>query len=160
MMDKSQVWVKAWNKRTLTLLEEHNTMRPPCLGDKPRERKTQKGTNTNLHNNFIHSNQKWQTSHLPHWQMHRGMYMQWILLGWTNERKLLLHETCRNLSTINQVEEAKQSMEKSPSACHPTAGKELCARSADHGCSRSRVGRRRPTAQGQAVLWAHTAPVF
>lgn len=53
--------MKAQNKRTLTLLEERETTRPPCLGHKPREMKTQKGTNTNLHGNFIHSNQKWKT---------------------------------------------------------------------------------------------------
>lgn len=55
------MWVKARNKRTLTLLEERETTRPPCLGHKPQEMKTQKGTNTNLHDNFIHSNQIWKT---------------------------------------------------------------------------------------------------
>lgn len=124
MIDKSQAWVKAQNTRTLTLMQECKTMRPSCLGNKPREMKTQKGTNTDLHNNFIHSNQKWKTAQISNTGKHTVVC--------TCNRYYLAKQMKGNYCCISHGEisktsywlkEAKQSTLKSPSAWDSTAAK-------------------------------------
>lgn len=157
MMDKSQVWAKAWDRRALTLLEEHKTTWPPCLGDKPREMKTQKGTNTNLHNNFIHSNQKWTTSHFHHCTTGKCTMLC------TCNGYYLARQTKGNYYCIKHREISKLSIkwrkpnspfEKSPSVWNPTAGKQASAyRIQITGCSRLRDGKKEANANGPVVLW-------